>query len=59
LKLRDFVIRKIPEITPTGNIRNLVAEVKKLNIEENEHTKVSFELPRGSYATLVIKKLFM
>ena len=42
-----------------GNQRNLIADVKKLSIGklENKKVTVKFELNKGSYATIVLKKL--
>ncbi len=65
--LRDFIIRQIPDITPMGGKRQLIVEVKNLEIckkEEDElnegkkKIKISFELGKGSYATILIKKIF-
>jgi tRNA pseudouridine13 synthase len=67
INLRDFIIRQIPDITPMGNTRELVAEVKNMEIgelekdelnEEKKKIKISFELGKGSYATIVIRKIF-
>lgn len=68
LSLKDFVIRSLPNITPLGNKRNLITDVKKVfvgkleNDDLNKNKKkvtVNFELSKGSYATLVIKKMFL
>jgi tRNA pseudouridine13 synthase len=67
LTLRDFIIRQLPDITPTGGKRNLVAEVKDLKISELEKDELNkdrkkaileFELGKGSYATILIKNVF-
>ena len=67
ITLRDFVIRQIPELTTEGSSRPLFFEVKNYKIvsiddDELNHRKlkevVSFRLPKGAYATLVIKCLF-
>jgi tRNA pseudouridine13 synthase len=67
LAQRDFVIRKVPELTPIGAGRQLVSEVKNLNLSELQEDEffpgkktiaVSFELGKGSYATIVIKRMF-
>ncbi len=66
LSLRDFIIRQIPDITPHGSERDLINEVKNLkisNLEKDDLNKImkkiklSFELNKGSYATIVIKNL--
>jgi tRNA pseudouridine13 synthase len=68
LTLHNFIIRSIPEITPLGNNRNLIADVKNIKIsklEDDELNKgkkkvlVEFELGKGCYATIVIKKMFL
>jgi len=67
LTLRDFVIRQIPELTTEGASRLLFFEVKNyklISIDKDDlnHRKlkevVSFRLPKGAYATLVIKYLY-
>jgi tRNA pseudouridine13 synthase len=68
LSLRDFIIRSFPDITPPGAERDLILEVKNLvfgKLEKDElnenmkKCKVSFELGKGSYATIVIRKMFL
>lgn len=63
----DFVIKQIPELTLEGELRPAFVEVRelKINTVENDElnigTKkvlVSFTLGKGSYATIVIKRLF-
>jgi len=64
--LRDFIVRGMPELASEGNERNMFVKVEKLNIktEDDELNKnkkkciISFTLPKGSYATIVIKKIF-
>jgi tRNA pseudouridine13 synthase len=60
IKKEDFLIREIPELNSEGNERNLLVEVKDLEIKKEDKTTymVSFTLPPGSYATIVIKKMF-
>ncbi|MCM2325411.1 MAG: tRNA pseudouridine(13) synthase TruD [Candidatus Woesearchaeota archaeon] len=64
---RDFIIRAIPNITPKGNDRELMADVNELSIGKLEDDDlntgkkkimVSFELGKGSYATIVIREMF-
>ena len=52
--LKDFIIRSIPEITPTCSFRDLIVDVKEFQID-GEY--VSFFLPKGAYATVVLEKL--
>jgi tRNA pseudouridine13 synthase len=67
IKLQDFVIRAIPDLSSPGTERELYSEVKDLNIGELEEdelnlgkkkVKISFSLGKGSYATEAIKSLF-
>jgi len=67
LELRDFVIRNIPDVTPMGASRNLAAEVRNMEVGELEKDElndgmkkctIKFELGKGSYATIVIKRIF-
>ncbi len=60
IKKEDFVMKEMPEVSSEGGQRDLLVEVKDLEIKkEDEKTFViSFALPPGSYATLVIKKMF-
>jgi len=68
ISLRDFVIRSIPDITPSGGERELVAEVNNLKISELEDDElnkgrkkatVEFELGKGMYGTILIRQLFL
>lgn len=63
---RDFVIKKIPELSSEGSKRSLFTKISDLKISEakkdelNESKKkltISFSLPKGSYATRVVKEL--
>src|SRR3989344_853355 len=63
---RDFIIREIPELSSEGTEREMIAAVKKFSfrVEDDElfsgRKKISlnFSLPKGSYATMVVKMLF-
>ena len=68
LCLRDFIIRRIPELSSEGGIREMYAEAKNLKIgklEDDElnkgkkKIKISFILDKGCYATEFIKQLFV
>jgi tRNA(Glu) U13 pseudouridine synthase TruD len=52
---RDFIIKQIPELTPVATYRHSV--VKITNYKFNK-PYVEFQLPKGSYATTALKKLF-
>ena len=67
ISLRDFINRKIPELSEEGTIRELYVEPKDMilgdleNDELNESMKkivIKFSLPPGAYATNIIKGLF-
>ncbi|MBU3941571.1 MAG: tRNA pseudouridine(13) synthase TruD, partial [Nanoarchaeota archaeon] len=66
IKLRDFIVRGMPELASEGDERNMFVKAEKLSIktEDDELNKskkkciISFTLPKGSYATIVIKKIF-
>jgi len=66
LSYADFIIKQIPELTLEGELRTVFVEVKDLKIGPEEidelnagkkKVKVSFTLPKGSYATMVIKRI--
>jgi len=63
----NFVIKQIPDLSREGELRSAFVDVKEFklfNVEEDElnpgkkKVKVSFVLGKGSYATIVIRKLF-
>lgn len=62
---RDFVIRQLPNLSLEGTTRKLLIDVQDLNIDyqQDEIFKgeqkaiITFTLPRGNYATMVIKAL--
>ncbi len=67
ITMRDFIIKQIPEITVEGELRSAVVEVKEIlvdDIEDDElnpgmkKVRVTFTLPKGSYATMAIKRTF-
>ena len=66
LEERNFIIRAFPELSSEGNSRDLVVEPQDLKIGRLEDDdlnmgkkkcEVSFSLPKGSYATMVIKRM--
>ena len=66
LSYADFIIKQIPELTLEGGLRNVFVEVKDLKIGKRikdelnrgkKKVKVSFSLPKGSYATMVIRRI--
>lgn len=63
---KDFIIRQIPELSAEGSPREVIVNVGKFKTLEfsddelNEGKKkqvVSFYLPKGSYATVVVESL--
>ncbi|MBT3297620.1 tRNA pseudouridine(13) synthase TruD [archaeon] len=66
LDYEDFIIKQIPELSAEGDIRKAIVETKNLvlgKIEEDDlnpdmkKVKVSFELNKGSYATMAIRAI--
>jgi len=65
ISLNDFIIKQIPELITETQYREAFIEVKdiKSKFDEDELNKdkfkviIEFTLPKGSYATLLIKKL--
>ncbi|MBT3814481.1 tRNA pseudouridine(13) synthase TruD [Candidatus Woesearchaeota archaeon] len=66
LKHSDFIIKQIPELSLEGDLRNAFVDVKDLKIGKTEKdelntgkkkVKVYFSLGKGSYATMVVRKL--
>ncbi len=62
----DFIIKQIPELALEGGLRNVFVEVKDLKLGKKAKDelnsgkfkfKISFTLPKGSYATLAIKRI--
>ncbi len=57
LKFRDFVIHSYPLLTTTGSDRDAFILVD-LKVEGIKEPVFKFQLPSGSYATMVIKTIF-
>jgi len=55
IKKNDFILRQFPELVNETVYRDAFVNIQNLKIKDNT---VEFELPKGSYATIVIKKLF-
>lgn len=66
IKPSDFLIQKLPRISQKGSERDLIAKVSKFNVKyfsddlyKNKYKAIfEFVLPKGVYATLVIKRFF-
>ncbi len=66
LTLTDFIIKQIPELSLEGGTRKVFIKIKDFKILKKENDelnktkkkiKISFTLPKGSYATVVVKEL--
>jgi tRNA pseudouridine13 synthase len=67
IKLEDFLIKQLPFLIEETTYRNIFADVKNfktLNYEKDELNPgmfkqiIKFTLPKGSYATIVVKQMF-
>jgi len=65
---QDFILKQIPQLTLEGEMRKAFVLVKEVIIETAEKdefhpgkkkVKVSFTLPKGSYATMVIRGMMI
>ncbi|MEW5896341.1 MAG: tRNA pseudouridine(13) synthase TruD [Nanoarchaeota archaeon] len=66
ISFSDFVIRQIPELSLEGGLRKAFVEIGNLKVGKEEKDdfnkrkkkiKLAFSLPKGSYATIVIKRI--
>ncbi|MDP3989634.1 MAG: tRNA pseudouridine(13) synthase TruD [archaeon] len=67
MEYSDFLIKQIPQLSLEGELRTVFIDVNnfvlgkseddELNFEKKK-IKISFTLPKGSYATMVVKKVF-
>ena len=54
---KDFMVIGLPHCTSKGNRREIVCSVKDLTCEfEDDHYAVSFSLPKGNYATCLMRE---
>lgn len=60
IKKEDFIMKEMPEINSEGGERDMFVEIKNLEIkkEDKKTFLIEFSLPPGSYATIVVKKMF-
>jgi tRNA pseudouridine13 synthase len=67
LSMKEFIVRQMPEVTARGSERHMIAELTDCRVSQLEEddlnppmkkVTVSFRLGKGSYATLVIKRMF-
>lgn len=52
--LRDFLIRQFPEQIPITTFRDVIVDVEDFRFADS---RIEFELPKGSYATILIKMI--
>jgi tRNA pseudouridine13 synthase len=64
LQNTDFVIKQIPELSMEGELRDVfipidvqIGKIEKNDLGRGKKLQLSFTLPKGSYATMVIKRL--
>lgn len=59
ITLRDFIVRRMPDLSSEGADRKVFAEVKGLKIEkiDGKTYRLSFFLPKGCYATELIRQM--
>ena len=58
LNFSDFRIKGCPELSLKGNERDMVVNVKGFKAKiDGKDTVLNFELPKGSYATIVVDHL--
>ncbi|MCD4666942.1 tRNA pseudouridine(13) synthase TruD [archaeon] len=59
VKISDFRILGSKEISSKGDLRDIIVELKDLKVKYEDCKGIlEFSLPPGSYATLVVKKMF-
>jgi len=59
LTQRDFIIRALPEASVEGAIRECFIKIQNLDVRiMDDRVILEFELPKASYATIVVKMLF-
>lgn len=64
--MKDFLFTNMPELRSEGNERDMIVELKDMKIhytrdpakKDHYQCQLKFTLPPGSYATMVIKKMF-
>ncbi|MBW3021859.1 tRNA pseudouridine(13) synthase TruD, partial [Candidatus Woesearchaeota archaeon] len=58
LSFRDFIIRQIPELSVEGDKRMMFIELNVKVTDKDDKQVLEFELPKGCYATTVIRQLY-
>ena len=57
ISYQDFIIRQMPELSLEGELRAIHVKIKDLDVSESKEIKLKFFLSKGSYATMVVRKL--
>lgn len=57
---RDFIVRRMPDLSSEGDARKVFVEPENLRIEKIDRKtyRLSFFLPKGCYATELIRQMF-
>ena len=66
ITMKDFLFVMMPELRSEGNERDMIVELKDMKVhytrdpakKDHYQCQLKFTLPPGSYATMVIKKMF-
>ena len=58
LTSRDFIIKQFPELSVEGIERECFVKTELTYTQDQEGMTLEFILPKGSYATMMIKSLF-
>ncbi|MCF7798379.1 tRNA pseudouridine(13) synthase TruD [Candidatus Woesearchaeota archaeon] len=60
LDRRNFIVKQFPELTLAGDSRATTIQVTYCKVlqQEKQHITIAFTLPKGAYATIVLKQLF-
>lgn len=54
IELHDFITKQFPDQLPITTLRDLIIKVRDFKYKNN---KLTFQLPKGSYATILIKHI--
>ncbi len=64
VKLSDFKLRSLPELSSEGSVRDLIIYPKSISysldkdeLSSGQKLTLEFEIPKGSYATYVVKSI--
>ena len=57
IKTKDFELEQFRNIKCIGSKRQLFVKVKNIEYKENEKIELNFTLPKGSYATILLREV--